>query len=223
MLLQNDCRLTSRRVQAVCLLLVGFSVQLSGCGTFLLPRPSGPNDAIVAGVVGNPPAAPDPVIVFLEPLEGLARLTSSAPALPALRIEIREGEFLGELAVVSPGQSVEFASDGGLLHRFFSYEQHNTFELDSGESTVVLRHPGIVHFYCSLHSSEGGTIFVAPSPYFDEADEDGNFHISGVPPGRYRLATFSGGTQQTQQAIALVPGGALLVDVRLARPRATLE
>lgn len=220
MLLQNHCRLRSGRVPAVCLVLLGSVLQLSGCSS-LFSIPDGPADSIVAGTLvgsaGEPLAG---AIVFLEPLE--ASDGAASPPEPAT-LQIREGEFRDDIAVVVAGQPIEFSSEGDLLHRFFSYNEPNAFELGPQDRSVVLSRPGAVHFYCSLHPAEGGTVFVAPSPHFGVADADGRFQIRSVPPGRYRLETFRSGTRAAQQLITLVPGGALLLNLRVSRSEMASE
>jgi len=162
-------------------------------------------------------SAPGPVLVYLEPLDaGSAAPTPGAAAT----IRPKDGAFSPALLVVMRGQELRFASDAKLVHRIFSYAEGNAFErkLPAGTLAEALTfdHPGEVPYYCSLHPSERGTIFVAPSPWFATADAHGEIRIGDVPPGRYRLHVWGEGVQAPPREIRVRQGevAALDVDVR---------
>jgi plastocyanin len=110
-------------------------------------------------------------------------------------IRRRDQRFSPSFVVVTAGQSVRFNNEDEIYHRIFSYSESNRFDLGilrrGSSKTVTLEHPGAVRFYCSLHPGERGTIFVAPSPYFDTIYPPDTYEIRGVPPGRYRLRTWT--------------------------------
>ena len=111
------------------------------------------------------------------------------------------------MSAVTAGHALEFFTEGQILHQLFSYDENNAFEIETrgGEvsSSVVFEHPGVVHFYCSLHPAEGGRIFVAPEPHFTQALPDGRFQIANVPAGSYRLKTWGPRTAPTERTIVV--------------------
>ena len=131
-----------------------------------------------------------PIVVTLDAPEEGGRLDFAVPtAVPEMR---QSGvRFRPRLLVVTVGQRGALPNEDAIYHNVFSFSKPNDFDLGlypQGESrSIVLRHPGVVRTYCSIHESMSGTILVAPSPWHAIADASGAFEIRGVPPGRYRL------------------------------------
>jgi hypothetical protein len=71
---------------------------------------------------------------------------------------------------------------------------------------VVFEQPGLVRFNCSLHSWESGAIYVAPSHYFDTVQPDGEYELNDLPPGDYRVATWSETLSGASQDVTIAPG-----------------
>jgi hypothetical protein len=157
-----------------------------------------------------------PVVVYLEPLDGRA---PPLPAGPRPTVHQRNARFAPRFLAVAAGQSVDMPNDDAIYHNVFSYSKPNDFDLGlypSGHSrTVTLRHPGAVKLYCSIHESMTGAIFVAPSPWFAVVGADGRFAIPGVPAGRYAFATWSERLPGTRRELALRSGETLELDVAL--------
>lgn len=159
------------------------------------------------------PAAPEPVVVYLERLD--SRRTAEAPRAAAT---LRPKDARTLLAV-APGQAVRFPASDGLHHRLFSYSEPNAFEVEvdgtaeGGE--VVLRHPGVVRVYCSLHPWEHGVIFVAPTPYFDTVHPPADYEIRGVPPGRYELRSWGEATPSVAEIVRIRAGGSASIELAI--------
>jgi plastocyanin len=157
-----------------------------------------------------------PVVIYLEPLDGRAP-APSASLRPT--VHQRDARFAPRFLAVAAGQTVEMPNDDAIYHNVFSYSKPNDFDLGlypAGQSrAVTLRHAGAVKLYCSIHESMTGAIFVAPSPWFAVLGADGRFAITDVPAGRYELATWSERLPTTRREIALRPGEALELDVPL--------
>jgi plastocyanin len=152
-------------------------------------------------------------VIYAEPIDPSEEAENSPRATTIRRI----GEsFSPSFAVVSVEQPIHFRDDGDLFHRIFSYSEPNAFDLGvvgGGEfKTVVFHHPGLVRFYCSLHGWESGAIFVAPSPYFDTARPSGEYELVDVPPGRYRLETWSESLSSSSLDITVQPGRSTSVE-----------
>jgi plastocyanin len=133
-----------------------------------------------------------PVVVYLDRTDGRKRPRASRGER-TVRQE-KQGLSPGFLAVAA-GQTVRFSNEDEVYHHTFSSSRPNAFDLGRagrGETReVTLRHPGVVRVYCALHPWEQGVIFVAPLPYFDTVEGPGSYEIREVPPGRYRLGTWS--------------------------------
>jgi plastocyanin len=96
--------------------------------------------------------------------------------------------------VVARDQVVRFVNQDTIHHRYFSSTDKNQFDLGSlghgGSGMVRFKRSGEVHFYCSLHSGERGSIHVVPTPFYSLVDEEGRFEIGGLKAGQYELRTY---------------------------------
>jgi plastocyanin len=155
-----------------------------------------------------------PVVVYLEPAGASPGATA---AVERATVHQRNARFSPGFLVVSVGQTVDMPNDDEIYHNVFSFSRPNAFDLGlyaSGESRqLVFRHPGVVNLYCSIHESMNGTIFVAPTPWFDEVSSSGHFEIAGVPPGRYRVRTWSERLPETETAVAIRPGESIPLEL----------
>jgi plastocyanin len=141
-------------------------------------------------------------------------LVSGAPMPPAhherLAIHQRNARFAPDFLPIAVGQTVEMPNDDAIFHNVFSFSKPNDFDLGmypAGEKRrVTFSHPGVVKIYCSIHESMSGTIFVSPSPWFAVASAQGDFLISGAPPGRYTLRVWNERLPETQRELTLAPG-----------------
>ena len=159
------------------------------------------------GVKGLPLAAVAPVVVYLEPLDGAdAGGSSRAPA----RMHQHDARFSPSFLVVVAGQPVLMANDDAIYHNVFSYSRPNDFDLGlypAGETRkLVLRHPGVVKLYCSIHESMNATILVAPTRWFDVVGAKGGYALTGVPPGRYRAVVWAERLPATARVIEIGAG-----------------
>jgi plastocyanin len=160
-----------------------------------------------------------PIVAYLDAPEEGSRLDFAVPAaVPQMR---QKGvRFRPSLLVVTVGQRVSLPNDDAIYHNVFSFSRRNFFDLGlypRGETrSVVLRHPGVVRTYCSIHESMRATILVAPSPWHAIADASGAFEITGVPPGRYRLWAWNDRLPRVVRPVRVEAGQATSLVLALA-------
>jgi plastocyanin len=173
------------------------------------------------GVADLPLAAVAPIVVYLEPLD--AKDVASAPRRAPVRMRQRDAHFSPAFLAVAAGQSVEMANDDAIYHNVFSYSRPNDFDLGlypAGESrTLVLRHPGVVKLYCSIHESMNATILVAPTRWFDVAAANGAYALTGVPAGRYRAVVWAERLPATSRVVEIGAGAPRTLDWVIGAPR----
>jgi hypothetical protein len=157
-----------------------------------------------------------PVVVFLD---GADKPLSFAPPQEQPAVHQRDARFAPSFIAIAAGTTVQMPNDDAIFHNVFSYSKPNDFDLGlypAGQSrSVAFKHPGVVKAYCSIHESMNGTIYVAPSPWFTTAGPTGRFEIAGVPPGRYKLATWSEKLPATERELVVRPGETVAVDLTL--------
>ena len=186
--------------------------------------PASAQDATVAGQVsfalaGLTLADVGPAVVYLEAIEAAPPRPLRQPA------ELRQhaARFRPAFLVVAVGQPVDMPNDDTIFHNVFSYSRPNDFDLGlyrSGESrSLHFAHAGPVRIYCSIHERMNGLIFVTPTRLFALPSESGAFRIEGVPPGRYRLHTWSERLPALARELTLAPGESARVEVALGAPR----
>ena len=94
------------------------------------------------------------------------------------------------------GTTVDFPNKDDLFHNVFSYSGPKEFDLGrypkGQKKSVTFDTPGIVSVYCDIHSYMSATILVLGHPFFASPDDDGDYSISRVPPGKYKLSFWYG-------------------------------
>jgi plastocyanin len=171
-------------------------------------------------VAGVPLAAVAPIVVYLEPLDGSPTGNSSPPR--TARMRQRDARFAPPFLVVAAGTPVEMANDDAIYHNVFSYSKPNDFDLGlypAGETRkLVLRHPGVVKLYCSIHESMNATVLVTPTRWFDVVDAKGGYAITGIRPGRYRVVMWAERLPTAAQEIEIGTGQAPALDWVIGAP-----
>jgi plastocyanin len=174
---------------------------------------------VALGVANLSLAAVAPVVVYLEPLDAA---DPGAPPRRIARMRQHDAHFTPAFLVVAAGQSVEMANDDAIYHNVFSYSRPNDFDLGlypAGESrTLVLRHPGVVKLYCSIHESMNATILVTPTRWFGVVDAKGRYELGGVRPGRYRAVVWSERLPVTARVIEVGAGQTHSLDWVIGAP-----
>ena len=134
----------------------------------------------------------------------------------------RDARFSPAFLVVAAGTPVEMANDDAIYHNVFSYSRPNDFDLGlypAGETRkLVLRHPGVVKLYCSIHESMNATIVVTPSRWFDVVDGKGGYAVTGIRPGRYRVVVWAERLPPTAQEIEVGAGEPSALDWVIGSP-----
>ncbi|MBS1106586.1 MAG: hypothetical protein H6Q91_2088 [Deltaproteobacteria bacterium] len=162
---------------------------------------------VVLDLPGMQLADVGPVVVYLAAEPGV-----SAPA-PASTPELHQkhAAFVPRFLAIAAGQKVAMPNDDEIFHNVFSYSKPNDFDLGlyaAGQTReVAFQHPGVVKLYCSIHESMNGTIFAAPTPFFDVAGEGGHFTLRDVPPGTHRIRTWNEKLPDTEHSIVVPASG----------------
>jgi len=160
-----------------------------------------------------------PLVVYVQP-----ERSEEDPSGKARRPEIRQrnARFTPSFMAISEGQVVEMPNDDDIDHNVYSASGENRFDLGiyaSGESrSVRFDHAGQVDIHCSIHESMNATVFVSPSPWYARVGSDGRFAIGDLPPGRYRLRTWSERLPRAEMFLRVRPGTTLETTVVIGAP-----
>ena len=154
------------------------------------------------------------VVMYLEPLD------VSPPRQPTPgKLEIKQlGEsFIPHVLPVLVGETVEFPNLDPIFHNVFSLSRTETFDLGrypKGESrSVTFDKAGVVPVFCHLHSDMSAVVVVLENSLFVVPGPDGNYRISGVPEGRYKLIAWHERSEPVETEITVAAGQTVDADV----------
>ena len=171
---------------------------------------------VVKGTVVLPPdvnSAADTVI-YLEGRIG-------TPSPKTVTIDQREQTFRPHVVAVVQGGTVEFLNSDPVMHNVYSASAVQRFDLGMfgrGERRdVKFDTPGVVELRCNVHPKMRAYVLVLENDYFATADEQGNFQISGVPAGRYKLRAWHEGFPIAETWANLDEANIRTVELRLQK------
>jgi len=134
---------------------------------------------------------PAETLVWIEPAG------ARAPHIPPATFQIttRNKTLVPHVLAIPVGSTVAFPNDDPISHNLFSLSSNNAFDLGlyrkgAGKSQKF-ESPGIVNVYCNVHPNMSAVIHVMATPYFAFADGNGNFTVTNVPAGKYRLVAWN--------------------------------
>jgi len=145
-------------------------------------------------------------------------------AVQPMRAEIRQRNenFVPRVVAVTVGSVVEFPNDDPIYHNVFSLSRAKTFDLGrfpKGKSRGErFDKPGVVKVFCQIHSHMSATVMVFDHPWFAIPDEQGNFDLSGVPPGMHQVTAWHERLGETTLPLRVEPGRPATIDFVLPVP-----
>ena len=105
-----------------------------------------------------------------------------------------EEAFRPYVSAISRGSTLKFTNNDRTAHHVYSFSEAKPLDtvVPSGWSSdaYVFDVSGTVSLGCNIHDHMAAFLYVAPSPYFGIAGENGWIEIEGVPPGTYGLWTW---------------------------------
>lgn len=124
--------------------------------------------------------------------------------------------FVPHVLPILVGAAVKFLNSDDVYHNVFSYSPAKSFDLGryaKGQSrSVTFDKPGVVKIYCDIHTHMSAFILVLKNPYFTVTDDDGNFSIKNVPPGKYTLKAWYGRWPEKSQSVEIKNSEIVKVD-----------
>jgi plastocyanin len=140
----------------------------------------------------NPSSAE--VVVWLTPMQPDSRPASAGHPGP-FRLVQKNKMFTPHLLVVPKGSSVDFPNEDPFFHNVFSLFNGKRFDLglyESGTSRAVrFDREGMSYIFCNIHPEMGAVVLALSTPYYAVSTAGGAIDIHDVPPGNYRLHTWS--------------------------------
>lgn len=101
-------------------------------------------------------------------------------------------QFAPHVLLLPVGVKLEIKNNDGILHNIHTYSEKNQ-PMNKAQPrflkvlTVAFDQPEIVRVACDVHAWMNSYLVVVDHPYYAVTDENGNFELTDVPSGTYRI------------------------------------
>ena len=158
-------------------------------------------------------------VVYLEPLNGPLRFDSPANEKPSASIVMRDREFVPRVQVVQAGQVVDFPNQDPFSHNVFSNTSLGAFDLGlyrrGATRGWTFSRTGVYAIYCNIHASMVSFVIAVPTSAVARVGANGQFSMTDVPAGRYRLHVWHERTPEIVEPIDVPATGVRELSVTL--------
>jgi len=124
-------------------------------------------------------------------LQNIAPDTKRDWNLPAAKMDQKQCSFTPRVVIVPVGGTVEFLNSDRLLHNVRSAGKENPpfnrAQPHARSISFSFKQPELLRIDCDLHSWMRGWVVVAEHPFYAITNEQGEFTLENVPPGKYTL------------------------------------
>jgi len=141
--------------------------------------------------------------------------------LPPAQIDQKQCMFVPRVVVVPAGGTVEFLNSDRLLHNLKSFSKANSpFNKAHPKArtiSVVFKDPEIIRIECDLHSWMRTWVVVAEHPFYAVTNDQGEFVLDNVPPGKYTLQIWQESLGTVTREVTVGDTSAATVTVEMSR------
>ncbi|MEZ6151861.1 MAG: carboxypeptidase regulatory-like domain-containing protein [Pirellulaceae bacterium] len=150
------------------------------------------------------------VVIEIKGVEGENFQYVDPPAGYVIRQ--KDCQFTPSLIVVPNGKDIQVFNDDPVGHNV-NTGAWNQMQ-PPGKQPIVKPVEGQspIKIVCHIHSWMEGWIYPVQNPYFAVTDEKGDFNISGVPPGKYRISIWHPSLGRETVRLTLEAGQAAMLD-----------
>ena len=103
----------------------------------------------------------------------------------------RDLKFVPRVLAVLAGTEVEFPNNDKTFHNVYSSSEAKKFDLGlyaPGKSrSAKFEKAGVAKILCNVHPSMEAYVVAKSHPYYGATDSRGNYSVTGVPLGKFRL------------------------------------
>ena len=157
-------------------------------------------------------------LIYIDEIPG----KEFAPPEEPVKMDQKDLKFVPHVLPILKGTTVEFLNGDAVLHNVFTpdkvAERFNLGSWPQGEvRSYTFKNPGVVVILCSVHPEMEAWTVIVETPYFAVADKDGNFAISDVPPGEYRIKVWNEKLKGSDMKVTVPDEGDVTVEIKLKR------
>ena len=140
---------------------------------------------------------------------------------PPTKMDQKQCVFVPRVVIVPVGGSVEFLNSDRLLHNVRGGGKENpTFNRAQPHArtiTIVFKKPEVLRVECDLHSWMRGWVVVGEHPFYAVTNQQGEFILDNVPPGKYTLQVWQETLGTVTQDITVGDKGSTTVNVGMPK------
>ncbi len=157
-------------------------------------------------------------VVYIEGRVDSTDLLSTNVVQVATRKVAQQGAvFLPHVLPIMAGTTIEWPNYDDIYHNVFSMSDAKQFDLglykgNPPNKRVTFDKPGRVDVFCSIHENMHCIILVLENPYFASVDKNGDYQISNVPAGTYKLKAWHERLPADEREITVPTNGEVKVD-----------
>jgi len=140
---------------------------------------------------------------------------------PAVKMDQKQCSFVPRVVVVPVGGTVDFLNSDRLLHNVRGGGKQNPAfnraQPHARTISIVFKKPEVLRVECDLHSWMRGWVVVAEHPFYAVTNEQGEFALENVPPGKYTLQVWHESLGTVTQEVTIGNKGAAGVTVMMPK------
>jgi plastocyanin len=141
--------------------------------------------------------------------------------LPPAKMDQKQCSFVPRVVIVPVGESMEFLNSDRLLHNVRSAAKENSpfnrAQPHARTISFVFKQPELLRVDCDLHSWMRGWVVVAAHPFYAVTNEQGEFSLENVPPGKYTLQIWQESLGNMTQEVTVGNKGTTTVTVNMSK------
>jgi plastocyanin len=159
-------------------------------------------------------------IVTVHSLDGAAK---QSPPIHAVMDQVNQA-FTPDLLVIPVHSTVSFPNTDTTSHEVYSFSPAHPFQLPLYRGTpyppVHFDKAGLVTLGCNIHDFMLAYILVTDAAFYGQADAQGIWSASEVPPGRYRIEVWHprlAGDEHPAREMVVSEADRATISIRLAQ------
>jgi len=142
-------------------------------------------------------------------------------ALPSVQMDQQQCVYVPRVVVVPAGGTVEFLNTDRLLHNLHSNSTGNpSFNRTQPRGRtipIVFKKAEIIRVDCDLHPWMRAWVVVAEHPFYAVTNDQGEFVLDNVPPGKYTLQLWQESLGTVTKEVAVKDEAIITVTVEMGK------
>jgi hypothetical protein len=133
----------------------------------------------------------------------------------------KQCSFTPRVVIVPVGGTVEFLNSDRLLHNVRSTGKENPpfnrAQPHARSISFSFKQPEILRVDCDLHAWMRGWVVIAEHPFYAVTNDEGEFVLENVPPGKYNMQVWQERLGKVTQEVVVSGKGTTNVSVSMGK------